>query len=179
VIDTLNADAALSSTNFVNAKKIGLWGHSMAGNVTLRAEAVHPDIPALVIWAGAGYSYEDLTKYKITDPSYDRSSTNTFNSGKRGQIRKLYGNPDLRKPFWHDMAATSFLTDIKGAIEVHQAVDDDVVNIGYSRDLKSILDKTVVSHEFYEYPTGGHNITDPSFEVAMQRTVDFYNKYLK
>jgi dipeptidyl aminopeptidase/acylaminoacyl peptidase len=41
-----------------------------------------------------------------------------------------------------------------------------------------LLEKTKVPHEYFEYPTGGHNITDPSFGTAMERTVAFYKKYL-
>lgn len=36
VIDVLNAYSALQKSSFVNPAKIGLWGHSMAGNVVMR-----------------------------------------------------------------------------------------------------------------------------------------------
>ena len=39
----------------------------MAGNVVMRAFAAHPDIPAVVIWAGAGYTYSDLQEYRIEE----------------------------------------------------------------------------------------------------------------
>ncbi|MFZ5376177.1 MAG: alpha/beta hydrolase family protein [Patescibacteria group bacterium] len=55
VIDVLNAIAALKSSGFVNPDKVGLWGHSMSGNVVLRALVVQPTIPATVIWAGTRY----------------------------------------------------------------------------------------------------------------------------
>jgi uncharacterized protein len=35
VIDTLNAYSALGNSDFINKEKIGLWGHSMAGNLVL------------------------------------------------------------------------------------------------------------------------------------------------
>jgi len=76
------------------------------------------------------------------------------------------------------VAPTSYLNDLKGAIEINHAEDDTVVNIGYSRDLMALLDKTKVPHEFYTYPTGGHNIEGSSFSSAMQRTVEFFKKYL-
>src|SRR5690606_8606887 len=70
VVDTLNARAALASSDFVNPKKIGHWGHSMAGNVTSRALAAMPEIPAVTIWGGAVYTYSDMQKYGIDDNSY-------------------------------------------------------------------------------------------------------------
>ncbi len=77
------------------------------------------------------------------------------------------------------MAPTDYLNDLKGAIQLNHAVNDDVVNIGYSRNLNQILDKTSVPHELNEYSGGGHNISNPGFTPAMQDTVDFFEKYLK
>ncbi len=185
VIDTLNAYAALQSNSasssgaFVNPLKIGLWGHSMAGNIVMRAWTAKPDIPAVVIWSGAGYTYTDLTKYKLNDPSYQPSAASSPSAGLRGQLQKLYGRPNVHNPFWHAMAPTNFLTDLQGAIQIDQAQDDTVVNIGYNRDLMKLFDKTSVPHEMFEYPTGGHNIDGTSFTTAMQHTVDFYKKYLE
>src|SRR5579872_1449658 len=207
VIDTLNAYAALQSAHVasasavsdtkipspptslgqspssninINPLKIGLWGHSMAGNIVMRAWAVKPDIPAVVIWSGAGYTYEDLAKYKLNDPSFQPSpdATNSANFRLRGQLQKLYGQPNLNNHFWHDMAPVSFLSDLKGAIQVDQAQDDTVVKINYNRDLMKLFDKTSVPHTMYEYPNGGHNISGSSFDQAMQNTVVFYKKYL-
>lgn len=205
VIDTLNAYAALqaahiasasasvtnlasttpmpspSSTLQINPQKIGLWGHSMAGNIVMRAWAVKSTIPAVVIWSGAGYSYTDLVKYKLNDPSFQPSPTasESVNFRMRQQLQKLYGSPDLKKSFWHDLAPVSFLSDLKGAIQIDQAQDDTVVNIAYNRDLMKLFDATAVPHQMYEYPTGGHNIDGPSFDQAMQHTVEFYKKYLQ
>jgi dipeptidyl aminopeptidase/acylaminoacyl peptidase len=178
VKDALNAYSALQNADFVNPEKIGLWGHSMAGNISLRTAAAKPEIPAIVIWGGAGYTYTDLLTYRISDSSFDPNQSNSSRLRKREQIRKLYGDPDPSKPFWQQLAPTSYLNDLQGTIQLHHAVDDDVVDVRYSRDLTALLEQTSVRHELYEYPTGGHNITDASFVEAMDRTVVFFKKYL-
>lgn len=177
IADTLNAYSALQKTDVVNPNAIGLWGHSMAGNVLLRSIAVKPEIPAAVMWAGAVYSYADREKYGINDTSFTPSA-NPTGINRRQRLTDIYGQASSGSAFWKRMAPTYFLNDIKGAIEIHHAVDDAVVNVGYSRDLISLLDKTSVPHELYEYPSGGHNISGSSFDQAMQRTVTFYKKYL-
>lgn len=178
IIDTLSARSALQTSGFVNPAKIGLWGHSMAGNVTLRAVAAKPEIPAVVIWGGAGFSYLDLAAYGISDNSYQPQPNDTQRQRDRQRIRDLYGNPQDGNPFWKLVAPTNYLNDLKGAIALHHAVDDATVNVEYSRNLDKLLDETSVPHELYEYPSGGHNIQGGSFTQAMQRTVDFYKKYL-
>jgi uncharacterized protein len=178
VVDALNAYAALQSSDFVNPKAIGLWGHSMAGNITLRSLAARPDIPAAVIWAGAVYSYTDQLKYGINDNSYRPTGTNARNMQRRRLLFEKYGSPSAQSVFWKQVAPTNYLNDLKGAIQLDHAVDDDVVNIGYSQDLNTLLDKTSVPHELYEYPSGGHNISGSSFTQAMEHTVAFFKKYL-
>ncbi len=179
VVDTLNAYAAMQSADFVNKDAVGMWGHSMAGNTLLRSAVIKQTIPAIVIWAGAVYSYEDQLKYGLNDTSYRPPVEVTQRTNLRRQLLEKVGSPSASSPFWSQVAPTNYLSDIKGAIEIHHAQDDDVVNIGYSRDLVALLDKTSIPHEYYEYSTGGHNITDPSFGTAMERTVEFYKKYLK
>lgn len=155
-----------------------MWGHSMAGNILMRSFAAKPEIPAIVIWAGAVYSYEDQRKYGINDNSYRPPTNVTRTQQRRRELFEKQGSPSATSDFWKQVAPTTYLGDLKGAIEIHHAVDDDVVNIGYSRDLNTLLDSTSVPHALYEYPSGGHNIQGASFATAMQRTVDFYTKYL-
>lgn len=179
IADTLNARSALQNSGFVNPEKIGLWGHSMAGNVVTRSLAARPEIPAVAVWGGAVYTYSDMQKYGIDDNSYRPPVDATRNQGRRQRLAEKYGQFDPSDPFWKQVPFTNYLDGIKGAISLNHAVDDTVVNIGYSRDLDTILDKTSIPHELNEYPNGGHNISGSSFVSAMQNTVAFYDKYLK
>jgi dipeptidyl aminopeptidase/acylaminoacyl peptidase len=178
VIDTLHAKAALERAAYVNKNKIGLWGHSMAGNVTMRAFVAAPTIPAVVIWAGAGYTYTDLVTYRISDNSYRPPQVTSNRQRKRDELRNQYGEFNAAHPFWKQVAVTDYLKDIKGALHIHHAVDDDVVSIEYSRNLVKLLDATDVTHALYEYQSGGHNISGSAFTTAMQRTVEFFKQRL-
>lgn len=179
VIDILNAYSALQNSNFVDKNKIGLWGHSMAGNLVLRVLASKPTIPAVVIWAGAVYTYEDFSKYGIQDNSYHAPNSSQQRQRKRQELFDKYGQFNKNSEFWRQVVATNYLKDVKGAIQLNHAQDDNVVNIGYSRDLNKILDKININHEFNEYSGGGHNISGLNFDKAMQNSVRFFDKYLK
>ncbi len=179
IVDTLNAYNALQKSDFVNSEKIGLWGHSMAGNVISRSLAVKKDIPAISIWGGAVYTYDDFQKYGIQDGSYVAPPQISQRVSKRQQLFNEYGQFDSSSNFWKLVPMTNFLSGISGAIQLNHAVDDNVVNVGYSRDLNTILDKTSIPHELHEYNSGGHNISGSAFNAAMQNTVNFFNTYLK
>lgn len=51
-VDVLNAVASLKKYPDADANRIGMWGHSLGGELTLRAMVVSKDIKAGVIWAG-------------------------------------------------------------------------------------------------------------------------------
>jgi dipeptidyl aminopeptidase/acylaminoacyl peptidase len=112
-VDAINAVKSLQKLNYVNKNRIGMWGHSMSGNVTLRSMLVSPDIQAGVIWGGAVYSYEDLAKYGLVDSSYIRSQTPTLpdavndpNSGEIQKLRSREKNIDFSSSFWKSVSLT-------------------------------------------------------------------------
>lgn len=181
IIDALNATASLQKHPDVNPDKIGMWGHSMAGNVTLRAAAASDKIKAAVIWAGAVYTYEDMAQYGIDDNSYrppEDTTQRNLRQRSRQKMRELFGEPDLEKEFWNQIAPINYIDEDTAPIQIHHAVNDDVVSVEYTRNLKEVLSEKGINIETYEYPSGGHNITSPAFSTAMQRTVEFYRNNL-
>jgi len=179
VVDVINAIESLKAMDRVNGEKIGLWGHSMAGNIVLRGVAARPDIPAVSIWAGAVYSYLDFEKYKLNDDSFvrERDLPSKILLMQEDLFDKV-GPITKSSKYWQTVAATNYLDDYKGSVQLQHAKDDKVVDIGYSQDLVRILKEKAVDYEYFEYGIGGHNISSPSYELAMERTIDFFKKEL-
>src|SRR5690606_37963951 len=141
-IDAISALKSLQTLDFVDPDGIGMWGHSMAGNLVLRAMLVEPDIKAGVIWAGAGYSYDDLAAYGISDTSFRREPApepapetgeqNWSTSRRRGSLlRQAYGSPDSGHPYWRSVSLTANIRFLQSPLQLHHAANDGVVNIAY------------------------------------------------
>ena len=182
-IDSITALKSLQTLDYIDPNGIGMWGHSMAGNLVLRAMLIEPEIKAGVIWAGAVYSYDDFVKYGIDDNTYrppaitqDQQSTNN-RRGSRA-IFDTYGRPDTQLNFWKAVSLTENIDYLSSPIQIHHAEDDSVVNIGYSFDLAVVLQANGKPYEFYTYEGGGHNLASPYFNQAMQRTVEFFRNNL-
>jgi dipeptidyl aminopeptidase/acylaminoacyl peptidase len=146
---------------------------------------ISDQVKAGVIWAGAVYSYEDFAKYRISDNSYvRRRSSDTRDDRYREEskeVTKLRIDPeeiDFDSEFWEGISLTKNIEYLEGPIQIHHSVNDDVVDIGYSRDLSEVLEDSEKEYEFYEYDGGGHNINSPYFEQAMRRTVEFFKENL-
>lgn len=174
--DVLNAQTALKKTDFVNGEKIGLWGHSMAGNIIVRVLAARPEIRVAVIWAGAVYTYQDMVDYGINDNSYRTQDINYNLREEREAIFNHYGKFSSDSEFWKKVSPIEYLKESSSKIQINHAVDDSIVSVNYARNLVEKLENSKTSVELWEYPNGGHNITGSSFSLAMKRTIEFFHQ---
>ncbi|MFA5770315.1 MAG: alpha/beta fold hydrolase [Patescibacteria group bacterium] len=187
-IDVISALKSLQKFEKIDPKRIGVWGHSMAGNALLRAMlVVSKEIKAGVIWAGAVYSYEDFVKYKISDNSYvhrpfeSKEGVSQKNREISSEIQNIRSNPqaiNFNNDFWTSISLTKNIKYLLSPLQINHSTSDPVVDIGYSKDLVKVLEDNKKVYEFFEYEGGGHNITSPYFEQAMERTVNFFKKNL-
>ncbi len=182
-IDAISALKSLQRLDDIDPQGIGMWGHSMAGNLVLRAMLVEPEIQAGVIWAGAVYSYEDFLSYGISDHTYRPPSSpgelkeDEHLRGTRA-VFEANGWPDLDHPFWQAVSLTENINNLDSPIQLHHADDDPVVSINYSYGLAGVLLDGGKEYEFYTYDGGGHNLVSPWFDQAMLRTVEFFEDNL-
>jgi len=179
IVDTLNAYHALENSDFVDPGKIGLWGHSMGGNVVMRSAVAKKNIPAVVIWAGAVYTYEDLRTYRISDASYVPPATGTPRAQSRQRLFDAVGEFASDHPFWSQVIPTNYLEGIPTQFQIHHAVNDDVVSVEYSRNVVKVAQTKGVDINLVEHESGGHNINGPAFSDAMRQTVEFFTTHLK
>ena len=176
-IDAISALRSLQNMDIIDPDGIGMWGHSMAGNLVLRAMLIEPDVQAGVIWAGAVYSYDDFMTYSISDTSFVRDEESP-GARRSSAIFETYGRPDTSVPFWKAVSLTEHIAFLDAPVQLHHALDDTVVDVGYARDLVRVLDANEQAYELHEYAAGGHNIGAPSFDEAMARTIAFFKANL-
>jgi dipeptidyl aminopeptidase/acylaminoacyl peptidase len=177
-VDVLNAVSSIKQFPQANPERIGMWGHSMGGYLTLRSMVVSPDIKAGVIWAGVVASYPDLlTRWRRTGGSAPTPPPGGTR-GWRASWAELYGSPDENPEFWRSVSSNSYLADISGPVQLHHGTADESVPLEFSQILYDELQATGKEVEFYTYDGDNHNISN-SFSAAMTRTIEFFNQYLK
>lgn len=179
-IDSIAALKSLQTLDIVDPQGIGMWGHSMAGNLVLRAMLIEPDVRAGVIWSGAVYSYDDFSEYGIQDNTYRPPPTpeGTAEPRRSRQIIEIYGRPDTQSDYWSAVSLTENIEFLSNPLQIHHAENDPVVSIRYSEDLVAVLEENGKQHEFHRYAGGGHNLISPYFGQAMLRTVEFFRDHL-
>jgi len=175
-MDVMNAVAALQEFPLVDAQHIGMWGHSMGGYLTLRAMVLSNQVKTGVIWAGVVGSYNDLIyNWRRDRPSPpDPLSTPRW----RTRFREAFGSPEDNPEFWNGISSTSYLADISGPVQLHHGDADTDVPLAFSQSLYDLLTEAGKAVELYTYPGDNHNISI-HFNLAMARTIDFFDRYLK
>lgn len=174
-VDVLNALASLKRYKDADPNRIGMWGHSMGGLVTLRAMVVSKDIKAGVIWSGVVAPYVDILEHWHMARAFP---TPTVGRHWREEFISQYGTPEENPGFWNSISPNSYLDDISGPLQLHHSTADPEVPYEFSVTLRDELTAAGKMVEFYSYNNDDHNLSK-SFTVAMRRSVDFFNRYLK
>lgn len=176
-IDVLNAVASIKKFKDADAEKIGMWGHSMGGHITLKNMVVNKDIKAGVIWAGVVGDYTDLINNWRRGSATPIPSPSGARRWRQVLIEK-YGTPQDNPEFWKSISANSYLSEISGPLQLHHGTGDASVPVVFSQKLADQLKASGKEVELYTYPGDDHNLTS-NFNTAMKRSIDFFDKYLK
>ncbi|EYB68973.1 Dipeptidyl peptidase IV-related protein [Deinococcus phoenicis] len=172
--DVMNALASLKKDPRVNAARIGMWGHSMGGFLTLRALVIDPGIKAAVIWAGVVGDYDQMMNGW---PHKAPASIPQRVLNLRKKAVEKYGTPARNPSFWNKLSANSYLGDLRAPIQLHIGTADEDVPVSFheslSRQLKA-LGKPVQS---YVYPGDNHNLSR-NLNTALARSVAFFKARL-
>lgn len=169
---------ASSGRQIVNPDKIGMWGHSMGGHITLRNMVVSKDVKAGVIWAGVVASYPDLLTNWRRRGSTPPPGIPTGARRWREVLTEQFGTPEENPEFWNSISANSYLKDISGPLQLHHGTADTSVPVLFSQTLNEQMKKAGKEVEFYTYHGDDHNIS-ANFNIAIQRSVEFFDRYLK
>lgn len=177
-IDILNAIASIKKYPGVDQNRIGMWGHSMGGFITLRSMIVSKDIKAGAIWAGVVASYPDLLNNWRRRSNTPPAGIPTGARRWREQLVDKYGSPEENPTFWSSISANSFLTDLSGPIQLHHGTADASVPIKFSEILHQQIKDVNKESDLNTYIDDDHNLTN-NFNLAMKRSLEFFDKYVK
>lgn len=184
-VDVLNAAASLKNYPDADPSRIGMWGHSMGGQIVLRAMVVDPSIRAGVIWAGVVCPYPDIIArwYRNGNRTGIPISAEAQNwrsdfSGWVDRTREKYGNETENPTFWASISPNTCLNELSGPIQLHHAREDAVVPLLWSEILAGEFQALGDPYEMFIYENDDHNIS-LNFSIAMRRTIDFFDHHVK
>lgn len=175
-VDVLNAVTTMQRYPNADPNRIGMWGHSMGGNITLRALVIDPRIKVAVIWAGVNATYKDLMEN--WHPVGGEPVAPSFRGGQRQNYLAQFGTPEQNPAFWDSTSPMAYLADITAPIQLDHGTADTEVPLQFSQTLANDLRAANKQVELYTYAGSDHNIAQ-GFTLAMARSVAFFDQSLK
>jgi uncharacterized protein len=147
-----------------NPGEIGLWGHSMGGGVVTRVITISPDVRAAVLYGAMSgdeqKNYERIFHY--------------FSNGTRGQAELEYPPQALQL-----ISPVYFFDRIQAAVSIHHGAEDPDVPPAWSKDTCLHLRDLGKSVECFTYPDEPHTFHGDGDQLFIQRTIDFFNRWLR
>jgi dienelactone hydrolase len=191
-IDVINLIDAAQSIKQADPDRIGMWGHSMGGGVTMKVLTVDPRVKAAVLYSPVSADFVDII---------DRWGPGCFGDVAQGELivgcnssdvipddlplnlqdayRFAASDADMLKevsPFYH-------IDYVNVPIQIHYGTEDGKFLSGtppqWSVKLTQGLRDAGKQAEMYQYEGEGHSFIGQPWFDFMTRTLSFFDKYVK
>ena len=146
----------------VDPERIGMWGHSMGGYITMRAMVVRDDIKAGVVWAGVVGSYADLLENWRRNPNTIPPAVAQRRRGWRTELVERFGTPQEDPEFWASISADATEYDFGR----------------YPQVPKPVVPGGALDRLMEKYPNLYGDLSEPGGERAIARDVKFGREFI-
>jgi dipeptidyl-peptidase-4 len=144
----------LKSLPYVDSNRIGIWGWSYGGHMTLHAMFEAGDDFKV------GFAGGPVTDWRYYDTIY---------------TERYLGQPQKNEKGYQDSSPVKYAAQLKGKLLIAHGTADD--NVHYANTL-SVIDRLIEAGKYTEvlaFPGRGHGASDPAARrVLMQRVTQFF-----
>ncbi len=167
--DVLNLTASLRKDPSVAADRIGIWGHSMGGEITLKAVAARPDWYRAVVTYG-GMHPDEVRNY--------RRITEVWNPSYKAPFDARFGAPDDAPEVYRKLSSLPYLRDFRAPVQIHHGTADVQVPYQWSVELAAELERLGKPVEFVTYAGAPHIFQGADWNRFARSITDFYSEHL-
>lgn len=145
-----------------NAARIGLWGHSLGGEIALKVAVVAPYINAVLLYSSlSGDEKKNSQLMKIL-------------AGTSENLKELQA-PDQ---VFDAVSPDRFYRDIHAAVQLHQGTADTTVPVAWAKETCQKLGDVGVDLRCFYYQGAEHTFVSRYWVDFGPRTDVFFQKYL-
>jgi len=164
--DEVYAAHFLAATGYVDAHKIGITGGSYGGYMAMIAIGRTPDA-----WAAAVELF-GITDW-LTEQEHEEPTLQQYD-------QSILGDPVKDRKSYEDASPIKYFKDAKAPLLILQGANDIRDPKEEAEQAEMILKKEGKIVDAHYYPDEGHGFAKRENQIdAMQRTVDWFDRYLK
>jgi dipeptidyl aminopeptidase/acylaminoacyl peptidase len=156
----------LAATGYVSSAKIGITGGSYGGYMAMIAIGRTPDA-----WAAAVEEY-GITDW-LTEQEHEEPTLQQYD-------QSLLGDPVKDRQSYIDASPIKYFKDAKAPLLILQGTNDIRDPKEEAEQAENLLKQAGKMVDAHYYPDEGHGFAKRENQIdAMQRTVDWFDRYLK
>jgi dipeptidyl-peptidase-4 len=158
VVDQIVGVEFLRTLDYVDAKNIGIHGHSYGGYITLMAMFKAGD------YFAAGVAGAPVTDWRLYDTHY---------------TERYMGDPRVVNDAYTAASVFPFAKDLKGDLLVYHGMADDNVLFTHSTKLYKHLQDLAIPFHTMDYPGKKHSIRGKNTQIHLYHTItNFFDTHL-
>ncbi len=192
-VDVLNLIGSLSSLSFADTERVGIWGHSMGGGITIRVLTISDQLKAAALYGSLNSDDEvhycwlntcrapsaptrlprvpdlaDVDPDFVPGPVGGVTAAATAAPDPFARLHEIFGksSPSRYLQYWN------------APVIIHHGEKDETVPIQWSVDLADALNAKGKTAELYTYPGEGHVFAGWNWQLFMARTLRFFDERL-
>lgn len=191
-IDVINLMNALPSFQQADSKRIGMWGHSMGGGVTLKVITVDTRVQAAVLYSSVSADFTDiidrwgpgcLGDVYEGEITYGCNSSDILPLDLPDDLIASYFNsvtdPDMLEavsPFYHfDL--------VDASVQINYGTEDGKTSAGtppeWSKKMYKAFIEADKDAQLFGYEGEEHSFHDDEWFAFMERSSQFFDKYVR
>ncbi len=191
-IDVINLMNALPSYPQADSKRIGMWGHSMGGGVTLKVITVDTRIKAAVLYSSVSADFTDIIGRwgpGCLGDVFEGEITYGCNSS---DILPLYLPDDLIASYFNSVTDPEMLEAVSplyhfdlvdAPVQINYGTEDGKVSAGtppeWSKKIYEVLIDAGKDAQLFGYDGEEHSFHDDEWFAFMERSAQFFDKYVR
>jgi dipeptidyl aminopeptidase/acylaminoacyl peptidase len=187
-IDVLNLIASLPSLAYADTSRIGIWGHSMGGGITIRVLAISGQLKVASLYGSLTGDDEihycwlnDCKTPLVTPGPATIKNLDEFDPNFMRGLATPETTSDYRTRLHEIFLKSSPVLNLKyidTPVIIHHGEADDIVPLGWSVDLAAKLSAQGKTAMLYTYPGETHVFAGWGWQLFMTRTIAFFDEFL-
>ena len=191
-IDVINLMNALPSIREADTERIGMWGHSMGGGITLKVLTIDTRIKAAVIYSSVSADFADIIErwgpgcigdVLVGEATFGCNSSDVLPLDLPADLTASYFNVSA-DPVMLEAASPLYHFDhVTTPVQIHYGTEDGKVSSGtppeWSTKMYEGFVKADVNAQLFAYAGEKHSFIGEPWFVFMGRTQLFFDKYVK
>jgi dipeptidyl aminopeptidase/acylaminoacyl peptidase len=192
VIDVVNLMMAAADIPEADASRVGMWGHSMGGGVTLKVLMLDTPVRAAVLYSTVSADDADMLQrwglgcigdIEAGENQTDCNSSDVVPLDLPPELIMAYYDASVDPGLLHRIAPIHNLSLIQVPVQIHYGTEDGQNMVGtppeWSRKLFEALDLAGKPVEIFAYEAEKHSFVGDSWVAFMERGAHFFDEYVK